>query len=171
MEGTLRREEILKQLQVAEKPISASKFAQQFGVSRQIIVGDVALMRAAGAAIIATARGYKFQKEGIGKTTKIAVQHDASQIREEFETILAFGGEIIDVIVEHELYGELVGGLYIKNEKDIADFLKNYQKTNASLLSELTNGIHLHTIRYQKEEDLVKIKQALADKGILYQEN
>ncbi len=168
----MRREEILNQLKKAEKPISASKFAQRFGVSRQIIVGDIALMRAAGIGIVATARGYRLEKEEIdGKVSKIAVQHDASQIREEFETILAYGGEVIDVIVEHELYGELVGGLYIKNEKDIDDFLSRYQKAGASLLSDLTKGIHLHTIRYQKEEDLERIKQALAEKGILYQEN
>ncbi len=78
--------------------------------------------------------------------------------------------EILDVIVEHDLYGELVGGLYISNEIEMLNFMQKYEKSQARLLSQLTNGIHLHTIRYQKAEDLAQIKQALAEQGILYQD-
>lgn len=172
MEGNERRKEILRQLKLTDKPISASKFAKEFGVSRQIIVGDVALMRAAGDEVMATARGYKLEtkKAARGRLAKIAVQHDATKTQEELETIVAHGGEVVDVIVEHEIYGELVGGLHIKTQKDVDDFMDSYRNSNAALLSNLTNGIHLHTIRYTKEGDLVKIKEALAEKGILYQE-
>lgn len=170
MEGTLRRQEILDQLTTAEKPISASKFAQQFGVSRQIIVGDVALMRAGGAAIIATARGYILERTTDDFQSKIAVQHDASQTEEELLLIVKNGGEVVDVIVEHPLYGELVGGLHIGTEKEVFEFMKNYQQSEAHLLSQLTGGIHLHTIRYKKSEYLADIKAALAEKGILYEE-
>ncbi len=172
IEGTKRRQEILQRLQSTEKPISASRFAQELGVSRQIIVGDVALLRAAGEEVIATARGYKLNQaeDHLGYTKKIAVQHDASKTQEELETIVANGGEIIDVIVEHELYGELTGGLHIKTPKDVTAFMEAYRKSNVGLLSDLTNGIHLHTIRYQNDADLEKITQALAAKGILYQQ-
>ena len=172
VEGTARRKEILRRLQLSEKPLSASRFAEGLGVSRQIIVGDVALLRAAGEEIIATSRGYKLDqaKDQKGRTKKIAVQHDASQTQEELEIIVANGGEVVDVIVEHEIYGELVGSLRIKTAKDVKDFMKNYRNSNARLLSNLTNGIHLHTIRYQTEADFQQIKQALAEKGILYQE-
>lgn len=171
MEGTQRRKQIAKQLRLAEKPVSASKFAQEFGVSRQIIVGDIALLRAAGVNIIATARGYKMQATngGGGRRGKIAVQHDATQIREELETIINLGGEIEDVIVEHEIYGELVGGLHIKTQEDVDEFIKKYRNSPDRLLSDLTNGIHLHTIIYQQPEDLEQIKNALLEKGILYQ--
>lgn len=170
MEGTERRKQILKQLKVAEKPVSATKFAKEFGVSRQIIVGDIALMRAAGVKVMATARGYKMQAAGSGgKKAKIAVQHDATQIREELETIVQLGGEIEDVIVEHEIYGELIGGLHIKTQDDVDEFIKKYRNSPDRLLSDLTNGIHLHTIIYQRAEDLEKIKAALLEKGILYQ--
>lgn len=171
-EGTERRKEILRRLQLTEKPISASRFAQDLGVSRQIIVGDVALLRAAGEEIIATARGYKLNQaaDHRGYTKKIAVQHDADQTQAELETIVANGGEVIDVIVEHELYGELAGGLHIKTQKDVEDFMAAYRKSSAGLLSKLTNGIHLHTIRYQNAADLERITQALADKGILYRQ-
>ncbi|MEQ7215984.1 transcription repressor NadR [Enterococcus asini] len=171
LDGVQRREEILRQLGQSERPLSASRFAKEFGVSRQIIVGDVALLRAAGEEIIATARGYLLENQAEqGFLKKIAVQHEAKDTRIELETIVANGGEIVDVIVEHALYGELVGGLHIQNQRDIEDFITAYRNTNANLLSDLTNGIHLHTIRYQKPEDIEKIQAALLEKGILYQE-
>ncbi|WP_207871679.1 hypothetical protein DOK78_000072 [Enterococcus sp. DIV2402] len=170
MEGTKRRQLILEQLAQSTQPISASRFAKEFGVSRQIIVGDIALLRAAGEEIIATARGYKREKINHAKESKIAVQHNEEQTQEELETIVALGGEVLDVIVEHELYGELVGQLQISSQQDVEIFMKNYKKTNASLLSKLTSGIHLHTIRYKNEEMFEDIKKALAEKGILYQQ-
>ncbi len=170
MEGTQRRQQILKQLAQSDKPISASRFAQEFSVSRQVIVGDIALLRAAGEEIIATARGYKRQKDFKGQLSKLAVWHDAGQTREELETIVALGGEILDVIVEHELYGELVGGLHISSLSDVDAFMQKYEASNAALLSQLTNGVHLHTIRCTDEKMLAAIKAALAEKGILYQD-
>ena len=57
MTSAQRRQEILSVLQQARQPISAAALAQQFSVSRQIIVGDVALLRAQGQQITAPARG------------------------------------------------------------------------------------------------------------------
>ncbi|MGM0126043.1 hypothetical protein IGI37_003444 [Enterococcus sp. AZ194] len=171
IEGSLRRSEIIRQLLVSEKPISASKFAKQFGVSRQIIVGDIALMRAGGEDIVATARGYLIEKSTSqeGLVSKIAVHHGPDETRQELELIVQHGGEILDVIVEHPIYGELVGGLHLKTEKDVDLFMKSYEKSQGSLLSQLTAGIHLHTIRYQEEAQIEAIKQALLEAGILYQ--
>ena len=61
-----RRQAILEQLKRAEKPVSATALARQYGVSRQIIVGDVALLRAGGEPISATPRGYVLDREGDG---------------------------------------------------------------------------------------------------------
>lgn len=171
LEGEERRQAIVARLKASNLAISASKFAEEFGVSRQVIVGDVALLRAAGEEIIATARGYKLEKIApeTGYVAKIAVQHGKEATQEELEIILSFGAEVIDVIVEHELYGELVGSLHIRNQEDIQRFMEKYRKSKANLLSQLTNGIHLHTIRYQRATDLDKIKAALVEKGILYQ--
>lgn len=170
LDGEQRRKEILSQLQKTKQAISATKFAKEFGVSRQVIVGDVALLRAAGEEIIATARGYKLDSKELaeGYLAKIAVQHGEAETQIELETILSFGAEVVDVIVEHALYGELVGGLHIRTQEDVVRFMKKYQNADSHLLSQLTNGIHLHTIRYQKTGDLEKIKEALAEKGILY---
>ena len=170
MDGATRREAIIKQLQTAEKPISASKLAGKLGVSRQIIVGDIALLRAAGEAIVATARGYRLEAASeTGHVSKLGVQHRPEQTEEELLTFVSCGIEVIDVIVEHEIYGELTGNLRIKTEQDVADFMRKYQHSQARLLSDLTNGIHLHTLRYQEAAELEQAKQLLADKGILYQ--
>ncbi|OJG38611.1 transcriptional regulator [Enterococcus dispar] len=139
-------------------------------MSRQIIVGDIALMRAAGVAIKATARGYLLQGKRQGKLSQIVVQHDATQTQTELRIIVENGGEIVDVIVDHDIYGELTGNLQIKTIEDIEAFMEKYRSSNASLLLELTNGIHLHTIAYENDETLMKIKAALLKAGILYQE-
>lgn len=170
MDGIKRREQLLLQLTGQEKPISASKFAKQFDVSRQVIVGDVALLRAAGYEIMATARGYLLKNSDSenGIERKIVCQHAPDQTEAELRAIVELGGEVIDVIVEHPLYGELQGGLHIKTLADVDNFVTAYQKNPASLLSALTDGIHLHTIRCQDEEQLERIKAALADQNILY---
>lgn len=168
MDGATRRIRILKELSQAEKTISATKLANKFAVSRQIIVGDIALLRASGEEIIATSRGYRLQvPKTDGLEVKIAVCHDSNQVKEELTTILENGGEIVDVIVEHELYGEITGRLCIKTADDLEDFMEKYQQSNSSLLSNLTGGIHLHTIRCQDQQALDAIQQALKEKGIL----
>lgn len=56
MRAEERRQAIRELLQRAKQPVSATALAAQFSVSRQIIVGDIALLRAAGADISATPR-------------------------------------------------------------------------------------------------------------------
>lgn len=171
IDGEARRKEILHTLANEEKPVSASKFASRFQVSRQIIVGDIALLRASGATIIATARGYVLETNETqnGLVSKIAVQHGCEQTEEELRLIVEAGGEVLDVIVEHPLYGELTGMLHIQTTQEIELFMKRYKKSNATLLSELTDGIHLHTIRYPDTNVLRTIKQQLIKAGILYE--
>ena len=109
MDGEIRRREIVKRLRETEKPISA----KAFDVSRQIIVGDVALLRATGVEIVATARGYMLEQPLEGIERKIACQHTPEQTREELSVIVAKGGEVVDVRIAHPLYGELIGSLRI----------------------------------------------------------
>ncbi|MFD2729561.1 transcription repressor NadR [Enterococcus camelliae] len=170
MDGETRRREILQALQCGEQPISASRLAKQFQVSRQIIVGDIALLRAGGEAILATARGYILEEESQGVVVKIAVCHRSDQVKEELQTIVSLGGEVIDVIVDHLLYGELRGSLGIQTMDDIEEFMHKYTATNEKLLSNLTNGVHLHTIRCDSLETVSQIKQALRAKKMLFEE-
>ena len=164
-------EEIVKRLRETEKPISATRFAKAFDVSRQIIVGDVALLRATGVEIVATARGYMLEQPLEGIERKIACQHTPEQTREELSVIVAKGGEVVDVSIAHPLYGELIGSLRIQSEKDIDKFMDKYQKEHATLLSVLTGGVHLHTIRCADEETFQEIKEALRKKVFCLKDN
>lgn len=171
MDSIHRREKVLDTIQESAKPISASALASLFHVSRQLIVGDVALLRASGHTIIATPRGYLWEKkERNGITSTIAVVHGEHAIAEEIYTVIDLGGSFIDVIVEHPLYGQLCGKLHLYSRYDAKQFLENIHRTKAAPLSNLTNGLHLHTIRCSDKEVLARIMKALKEKGFLYHE-
>lgn len=167
-----RRYAVLDELKKATKPISASTLASTFGVSRQIIVGDVALLRAENFNIAATPRGYVFQSEQTEKrqTYMIACCHHNDQIREELYTVVDHGGELHDVIVEHPLYGQISGKLCIASRYDADLFLENLQKNAANPLCHLTGGVHLHTLYCPDEESYRRIAKKLKELTILFQE-
>ena len=170
---TLRREKITQLIQASLVPISASALASKLGVSRQVIVGDVALLRAEGYDIIATARGYLTPatiKEG-GYVRKIACQHPPELLEAELHLLVNLGVRIEDVIIEHEVYGELTGRLGIASCDDVEAFMRNLEKSQSKLLSELTMGIHLHTIICQDFDHFEKVKVVLAEAGYLWNAN
>lgn len=172
IEGQKRREMILEELSQAAKNVNATQLSEKFGVSRQIVVGDIALLRASGIEIISNSRGYRLANKSAGMLeTKLAVKHGPDQVEEELRLIVENGGTVADVIIEHELYGEIKGTVDIKNDAEVTSFLNKVEQAHATLLSSLTDGIHLHTIQYPDEETLVKIKQALSQAGILLEEN
>ena len=169
MESSERRKLILTHIKQSEKPVSASALATLAHVSRQIIVGDVALLRAAGHHIIATPRGYVCDvKEASGIRKTIAVDHTAEQMMDEIYTIIDLGGTLVDVIVEHPIYGQLSGQLHIASRYDEQQFYKNVCENRAKPLSNLTNGLHLHTLQCPSEEVYTRIIQRLDEKGFLY---
>lgn len=163
-----RREKIVDAIQKSEKPISASKLAQLFGVSRQIIVGDVALLRASGINIIATPRGYVLDNINKNSTYTLAVKHGKEELMDELYTIVDLGGYIIDVIVEHPIYGQLTGKLHIASRYDVDEFMKRVNTKQASPLSQLTDGLHLHTIQCQDDGVYQRIAKVLDEKGYLF---
>lgn len=163
-----RKEKIIKTIQKSDKPVSASKLASQFGVSRQIIVGDVALLRAGGYNIIATPRGYILDNRHTDHTYTIAVKHNQDDLGDELYTIVDLGGSIIDVIVDHPIYGQLTGKLHISSRYDVDQFLKKVDHGNAKPLSQLTDGLHLHTIQCQSEDIYERIIKSLDEKGYLF---
>ena len=153
MNSKQRRAAILQQIQQEQQPISASALAKQFAVSRQIIVGDIALLRAQGCHIIATPRGYQCEEDRLdGHLKTIAVCHRPEDLRDEIYTIVDLGGALVDVIVEHPIYGELRGLLHIYSRYDADRFFEKLHNEKARPLAELTNGIHLHTIRTHDEQ-------------------
>lgn len=163
-----RKKRIVEEIKKSDKPLSASKLASLFGVSRQIIVGDIALLRASGIQIIATPRGYILENTPKENTYTIAVKHTDDKLADELYTIVDMGGAIIDVIVEHPIYGQLTGELRIHSRYDVNEFLEKCEAKKAAPLSQLTDGLHLHTIQCQSDEIYNRILKALNDKGYLF---
>lgn len=168
MDTQERREAIKKKIMESDKPISASALAKLFSVSRQIIVGDVAILRASQEAIMATPRGYVYEQKNNTNTYTIATIHDQSSTREELETIVDCGGVVEDVIIHHPVYGELTGKLHIHSRLDIEEFIALCNSKKAKNLSDLSEGVHFHTIQVPSEKHYQLILEKLKEKGFLY---
>lgn len=172
MDTKERRIQIERVLRDACRPVSASSLAKQFHVSRQIIVGDVALLRASGADISATARGYVWRDgaeaiSDFGYIGIAACRHGEDMLLTELCCVVDYGGCLIDVMIEHPLYGQISGDLDIRSRYDAEQFADRVNSGQGSPLSVLTDGIHLHRIGCRDEITFHRIEQALAEKGIL----
>lgn len=175
MNPTTRRKEIFKVLQNEKQPTNATKLADKFNVSRQVIVGDIALLRAEGREIISTPRGYlhnNIDKNNFDHYTgKIVCLHTTEQTEKELQIIVDNGGETIDVEVEHPIYGVIASTLHLRSRHDIQEFLHKMKEQNSNLLASLTDGIHLHTIQCEDKAMFDRIKKELKEAGILFDEN
>lgn len=171
MNAESRRAEILRLLKKVSKPVSASKIAEKMSVSRQIIVGDIALLRAGGANIASTPRGYVIPADDRQSYVRqVATEHDASETQAELNAIVDQGCTVIDVIVEHPLYGELKGMLQLSSRYDVDQFIKKCLESEAVPLSQLTNGVHLHTLSCPDENAFHRAEEALRKLGFLVQD-
>jgi transcriptional regulator of NAD metabolism len=172
MNSAERRTEIEALLKERFEAISATSLAKKFSVSRQVIVGDIALMRASGYKISATPRGYIMDIENTNdeKTCTIACNHSLDNMKNELYAVVDNGGAVVDVTVEHPVYGQIVGELRIFSRFDADLFLKKIENNKAQPLSRLTGGIHLHTIEFKDEETLQRILDALKIENILLEQ-
>lgn len=167
MEAASRRQAILDQLRTADRPVSASALAAGLNVSRQIIVGDIALLRAGGAEISATPRGYVLPRATDGITRTIACRHTLAQTGQELDILVDNGCTVLDVIVEHPVYGQLTGQLQISSRYDVEQFLARIRDSEAAPLSMLTGGLHLHTLCCPNEDAYTRACAALKAAGLL----
>lgn len=169
MNGEERREYIFKMLHESDKALSGSYISKTLGVSRQVVVGDIALLRASGKEIISTPKGYILNniKDDRYIIKTIACKHDKNCTKEELNTIVDEGGVIINVIVEHDVYGQITGDLYLTSRRDVQHFISKLSDESITPLSKLTDGIHLHTIKCKDEDVFENIIQKLNKKGYL----
>ena len=168
MNAAQRRERILTRLNSAGAPLSASTLAAELGVSRQIVVGDVALLRAGGAQIDATPRGYQLHPAEKGYTGILACVHRTQEeMRWELYTVVDQGGTVVDVAVENSLYGEIRATLNLCNRYDVDNFIRQAADAPESLLSRMTGGVHLHTLRCPDKDTFARIRDALEQQGLL----
>ena len=170
MTGEMRRQQMLKMLQNQESPISGTMLSRHFGVSRQVIVQDIALMRAENHPILSTHRGYIYRTEELQNTQPkrvFCVKHDTDQVLDEFLTVLELGGRVLDVAVEHELYGQIRVDLLIESIADAKDFVIRMHVCKDNPLKVLTDDCHYHTVAAPSEKLLDLIQAELKTKGYL----
>jgi len=166
-----RREKIVALLKEAKEPLTGAKLSSLLGVTRQVIVSDIAVLRAGGENIIATSRGYLFFKQAYSSPYRktVAVRHGDSlaEIAEELYLIVKAGGKVLDVTVEHPLYGELTANLQLAAPADVAQFVAKMAEMEAEPLLVLTDGYHLHAIEAPDAEAMGAIEKALQKAGYL----
>lgn len=170
MNARERREKIRDILTKSSTKVKGSDLADLFQVSRQIVVGDVALLKAAGLPVISTPRGYYVERSRNTHAERTFVCiHQKRQAVREMEIIVAHGGIIHNVSIEHEMYGIITADLEIENEEDIRLFVEKMKETHFTLLSAISGGIHSHLIEAENEDKLDEIERALRKTCFLYE--
>ena len=166
MTGTERRKKILSLMRQSSQPLSGGSLGKATGVSRQVVVQDIALLRTEGHPIIATARGYLL--DGPNQLTRLfKVCHTNEQTEEELTIIVDLGGCVLDVMVNHRIYGKMSAPLNIKNRRDIQVFMNNLKTGKSTPLLNVTSGYHFHQIAADSDEILDEIEEALRKKNFL----
>lgn len=167
MDGDGRRAELLKILMTAENPVPGHELAKKLGVSRQIVVQDIALLRVQNKNILSTNKGYMIFS-GKGKKDRcervFRVRHKDNQVLEEFDIIVDLGGRVLDLFIEHEIYGQIQVDLIINNHQDAVEFAKKLENSKGKPLLELTDGWHYHTVEAASERLLDLIEEELRAK-------
>jgi transcriptional regulator of NAD metabolism len=166
-----RRRRIVEFLRQHRAPVAGGELARRLGVSRDSLVQDIAILRARGEQIVATPRGYRLPESSAHFHRAIlACRHPPERTEEELEILVDHGVKILDVIVEHPVYGELRGSLGLESRADVRDFLTQVRASRAALLSSLTGGVHLHTVEASRPEMIVRAKRRLRERGFLLKE-
>ena len=165
MKGEERRKQLLNILSSSNNPISGGTLSKELNVSRQIIVQDISLLRANGATIFSTNKGYLLQEDR--KYSRVfKVYHTDDQVEEELSTIVDAGGQIRDVFVYHKVYGVLKADMGIKSRRDIRAYMEEISTGKSSLLKNVTSGYHYHTIDAESEEILDAIHRPLGARSL-----
>lgn len=164
----MRRSNILDILSCSEGPVKGQDIALKLGVTRQIIVKDIAILRAEGNSIIATPEGYMIERNTTNRINRIiAVNHSSENTKIELEAIIKYGGIVKDVIIEHRIYGEISANLMLKTYYDVENFINKLDNKSVEPLSKLTGGLHLHTVEADSIEIMDKIIDELDRLGFL----
>lgn len=166
MNGADRRDKILDILNSTKTPVSGVALAKKFSVSRQVIVQDIALLRANGTDIFSTNRGYLIN-EAKECARVFKVIHKEDEVEEELSLIVDLGGKVEDVFVYHKVYGVLRADMNIKSRKDVKKYMEEISAGKSTLLMNVTSGYHYHTVIAEDEQTLDMIQDELAAKGFL----
>ncbi|WP_138268185.1 transcription repressor NadR [Anaerofustis stercorihominis] len=166
MDAKSRRKEILNIIKYNMEPVSGSSLAKKLNVSRQIIVQDIALLRAENNDIISTHKGYILNGKNTFKRV-FKVYHNDDEIVDELNTIVDLGARVIDVFVNHKVYGKLTAKLDVSSRRDVLNLVDGIKKGKSTPLKNTTSNYHYHTVESESEEILDLVEKALKEKNYL----
>lgn len=166
MNPSARRAQILEILEGSAQPVPANALSERLGVSRQIIVQDIAMLRTGGAEVTATNRGYVLSK-GRRATRVFKCRHTMEEVSEECSLIIAAGGRVEDVFVNHRLYGKISARLDLHNRTHVEELSRSLASGASKPLMNVTDGFHYHTVSAENESALDGIEKELRERGFL----
>jgi len=166
MRAAERRKSIVNKLLSSDRAISGSELSREFGVSRQIIVQDITVLKGTGYDILSTHNGYVMQRSPL-KERVFKLYHTTEQTRDELSTIVELGGTVVDVFVWHKVYGKMVAPLNIFSQLHVEQFITGVRTGKSTELMNITGGYHYHTVRGESEEVLDRIEHALKIKNYI----
>ncbi|MBP3892527.1 MAG: transcription repressor NadR [Atopobiaceae bacterium] len=167
MKGHERRFEILALLEGSTEAIPGAEIARRCGVSRQVIVHDIALLRREGNDIVSTHGGYVLARSGGPCRRLFKVCHDEDRVQEELFAIIDLGGTVEDVIVNHRVFGKIDAKLDLSSRREAQRFLDDLLSSKSTLLCKVTSGYHFHHVSADSEEVLDEIEEELVRLGFL----
>ena len=166
MTGADRRKSIVEQIRHSDVPVPGKELAAAYDVSRQVIVQDIALIRAAGHNIMSTNRGYVLNEPAVVSRV-FKVKHTDEQLEDELNSIVDLGGIVRNVMVNHRVYGHMEAELNVTSRRKAAEFMEEIRSGKSSPLKNITSGYHYHTVEADSEETLELIEEMLRQKGYL----
>ena len=166
MNGEERRNQIIQLLRQSDVPLSGTQLAGMVGVSRQVIVQDIALLRANNHSIVSTNQGYLLSESATASRV-FKVIHSDEEVEEELSLIVDCGGRVEDVFVSHKIYNIVKAPMNIRSRLDVKKFMDNLASGKSSLLKNVTSGYHYHTVPADSEDILDYILEALKERGFL----
>lgn len=164
MKAAERRNAIANFLLSEDKAVSGGELSEKFGVSRQIIVQDITVLKGLGYEILSTHNGYIMQKSPL-KERVLKLHHTTEQTEDELSLIVGLGGTVVDVFVWHKVYGKMEAKLNIFSSLQVKQFIEGVRTGKSSELMNITGGYHYHTIRAESEEILDRIENVLKERG------
>lgn len=166
MNAEERRTKIGLYLSSSDSAVTGSELSRLFGVSRQIIVQDITVLKAKGYDVISTHNGYIVQKAPY-KERVFKLRHDRDETEKALYCIVSHGAIVVEDFVWHKVYGKIRAGLNIHDEQTVKKFMDGVRSGKSTELMDITGGYHYHTVRADNEETLDAIESELKRYGFL----
>lgn len=166
MKAHERRAEILSLIGNSQNPVAANFLSEKYSVSRQVIVQDIAILRAQGYGVISTNRGYVLGS-GLRAERVFKCRHTLQELVDESEIIISRGGRVEDITVNHRVYGKISARLELSTLRHAEELYRSLVSGASKPLMSVTDGYHYHTVSGESEQILDEIECALREKGYL----